>query len=320
MSNTGSSTQTMRAWTINAYGEPMRLRDLPLPRPGPNDVLIRMHGAEVGEWDERVRNGKWPMERPFPLALGLAGSGTVTSVGKDVTGFKEDDPVYAYSYPLYDNGAWAEYMLVPESYAAPPPPVLELARAGATPIAGLIAHETLIDILDVRKDEVVLITAAFGGVGHLAVQLARHLEARVIALASHRHAEFVAALDPDTVIDYTAVPSLKEAIHSEYPKGVDKALNGVAGDDANQLMWVMRDGGHIVDLAGAITARRPGVRIDSGYVPRADGARLELVSDLIDEEILRVEIHELFPFDRAPDALAKVLAGQAPGKIGIRIR
>jgi NADPH:quinone reductase-like Zn-dependent oxidoreductase len=309
----------MRAWTINAYGEAMRISELPLPRPGPGDVLMRMHGAEVGDWDELVRTGEWPMERPFPLVLGLAGAGTVTSVGKDVQRFKEDDPVYAYSYPLHDNGAWAEYMLVPESYAAPPPPNLELARAGAVPIVGLTAHETLLDILDVRKEEVVLITAASGGVGHLAVQLAGHLGAHVVATTSRRNIEFVEALGAETVVDYTS-EDVVQAIHVRYPKGVNKALNGVRGDAANRYVEVMAGGGHMVDLPGSITARRPDVRIDSDYVVRGDGARLELVSDLIDAGTLRVEVIEEIPFERAPDALEKVLTKHVAGKLAIKIR
>ena len=120
MSKRGTRKATMRAWAINAYGGPerMQIMELPVPEPGPDDVLIRMAGAEVGDWDILVRDGSWPMGRPFPLVLGLAGSGTVAALGDKVTGFDEDDPVYAYSYPLYDNGAWAEYMLVPSSYAA----------------------------------------------------------------------------------------------------------------------------------------------------------------------------------------------------------
>lgn len=321
MTNTGSSNITMRAWAIGAYGKTPRIVELPLPRPGPGDVLIRMHGAEVGEWDERVRRGEWPMERSFPLVLGLGGAGTVTSAGKDVTVFNEDDPVYAYNYPLYDNGAWAEYMLVPETYAAPPPPNLELTRAGAVPAATMTAHEVLLDVLDVRKDEVVLITAAHGGIGHLAVQLVKHLEARVVAITNYPNVEFVAALGADTVLDRTQRDLLK-AIHTEYPKGVDKALNCVDDESANELIWAVRGGGHIVDLPGSISARRPDVRVDVGHIARADGARLNLISDLIDGGILRVEIEpvNIIPFEQAPRALDRVLTGQVPGKVALKIR
>ncbi len=161
-----------------------------------------MAGAEVGDWDILVRDGSWPMGRPFPLVLGLAGSGTVAALGRGATDFDEDDPVYAYSYPLYDNGAWAEYMLVPTSYAARAPASLDLTRAGGVPIVGLTAHETLTDILEVHRGDVVLITAAAGGVGHLAVQIASRLGGRVVGTASRRNEAFVRGLGAEAVIDY----------------------------------------------------------------------------------------------------------------------
>ena len=219
MSKRGTRKATMRAWAINAYGGPerMQIMELPVPEPGPDDVLIRMAGAEVGDWDILVRDGSWPMGRPFPLVLGLAGSGTVAALGDKVTEFGEDDPVYAYSYPLYDNGAWAEYMLVPTSYAARAPSSLDLTRAGGVPIVGLTAHETLTDILEVHRGDVVLITAAAGGVGHLAVQIASRLGGRVIATASRRNEAFVRGLGAEAVIDYQS-EDLLEAIRSRYPR------------------------------------------------------------------------------------------------------
>jgi NADPH:quinone reductase-like Zn-dependent oxidoreductase len=321
MANTGSSNITMRAWAIGAYGAAPQIIELPLPRPGPGDVLIRMHGAEVGAWDERVRKGEWRMERPFPLVLGLGGAGTVTSVGKDVTVFNEDDPVYAYNYPLYDNGAWAEYMLVPETYAAPPPPVLDLARAGAVPVAAMTVHEALVDVLDVRKDEVVMITAAHSDIGHLAIQLAKHMEAKVVAITNHPNVEFVTALGADTIFDRIQRDLIK-GIHTVYPKGVNKALNCLDDPVADELIWAMCGGGHLLDLTGAISARRPDVRVDVGHVARGDGARLNLISDLIDGGILRVEIEpiNIIPFEQAPKALDRALTGQVPGKIALKIR
>jgi NADPH:quinone reductase-like Zn-dependent oxidoreductase len=308
----------MRAWAIDAYGEPMRVMELPVPTPGPNDVLIRMHGAEVGDWDEAVRTGEWPMEHPFPLALGLAGFGVVASVGKDVTRVSGDDRVYAYSYPLYNNGAWAEYMLVPESYVAVVPPALDLVRMGAVPIAALTAHEALFDVLDVRKGDVVLVTAASGGVGHFAVQIAASLGAHVIASTSRHNYEFVRELGAERVIDYTS-EDVERVVRATYPDGVDKVLNGVAGPAANSMVGTLRDGGHMVDLPGSITAKRPGIRVDSDFAVHADGARLGLIAGMVDDGLLRVEIEDIIPFDRARKALDKVLTKHVTGKIGLHI-
>jgi NADPH:quinone reductase-like Zn-dependent oxidoreductase len=312
--------KTMRAWAVEGYGEPITLMDLPIPETGPHELLIKMRGAEVGDWDELVRTGVWDMERPFPLVLGLAGAGIVDSVGADVRGFSEADRVYVYSYPLYDNGAWAEYMKVPDTYPAQAPKNLDLVRAGSLPIVGLTAHETLIDILQVQKDEIVLITAAAGGVGHLAVQIAAGLGAHVVATASRHSHDFVRSLGAETIIDYREVDDVAKAIREKYPQGVDKALNGIAGEEANEYVWALRDGGKMVDLPGSVTVERPLVEVISDYVVRADAARLKIVADMIDSGKLQLKIHDIVEFERAPVALDMVLTKHVHGKVALEIK
>ncbi|MGZ5598658.1 MAG: NADP-dependent oxidoreductase [Usitatibacter sp.] len=307
----------MRAWAITAYGENPLLRKLPVPALEGADILIRMHGAEVGDWDELVRNGRWPMRRPFPLVLGLAGAGRVSALGPDASRFRRHDPVYVYSYPLYNNGAWADYMLVPEAYVARPPATLTLPQAGAVPIVGLTAHEAIHDMLDVKRDDVVLITAAAGGVGHLAVQMAARLGAHVVAVAGTENVDFVRGLGAAWVIDHGR-EDVNRAILSRYPRGIPKALNGVPGDAANAYVEVMAAGGHLVDLPGEITATKPGVRVDSGYVVQADGPRLARLATMIDD-FLRVEFSGVFDFEHAPQALSRVLAKHVRGKLELRI-
>ena len=320
MSEVETARATMRAWAIDAYGGPerMQIRRLPVPEPGPGDVLIGMSGAEVGDWDILVREGEWPMGRPFPLVLGLAGAGAVAALGGEVAGFAEGDRVYAYSYPLYRNGAWAEFMLVPASYVARAPASLDLTRAGGVPIVGLTAHETLTDLLAVQRGDVVLITAAAGGVGHLAVQIASRLGAHVVATAGRRNHDFVRALGAEAVIDYTA-EDVVAAIRARYPDGVDKALNGVPGEEANRVVGTLRKGGRMVDLTGSVSVVSRDVRVDREYVVRADGDRLSRVARMIDDGWLKVEIQEFFPFERAPDALKMVQAKHVRGKIVLRI-
>jgi len=307
----------MRAWTVMAYGEKPVLRKLPVPAPKGADILIRMHGAEVGDWDDLVRNGGWPMNRPFPLVLGLAGAGRVSAHGPDVSHFRRDDPVFVYSYPLYDNGAWADYMLVPEAYVARAPETLTLPQAGAVPIVGLTAYEMIYEKLDVKKGDVVLITAAAGGVGHLAVQMAAHRGAHVVAVAGTQTVEFVRGLGAEWVIDHSR-EDVSRAILSRYPRGISKALNGVPGDAANTYVEVMASGGYLVDLPGEITAAKAGVRVDTSYVVQANGARLARLATLLDE-FLRVEFDEVFDFEHAPQALPRVLAKHVRGKLELRM-
>jgi NADPH:quinone reductase-like Zn-dependent oxidoreductase len=289
-----------------------------VPEPGPRDVLIRMIGAEVGDWDILVLEGEWPMGRPFPLVLGLAGAGTVQALGGEVTGFAEGDPVYVYSYPLYHNGAWAETMLVPASYVARAPRPIDLKLAGGVPIVGLTAHETVRDILAVDRGDVVLITAAAGGVGHVAVQIAARLGARVVATASRRNHDFVRSLGAEAVIDYTT-EDVVEAVRDLYPDGVDKALNGVSGDAADQAVATLRQGGKMVDLTGSVSVVPPGVSVDREYVVRADGARLARLTRMIDDGLLKVEVQDVIPFEHAPDALEVVKRKHVRGKIVLAI-
>ena len=318
MTNTETPDNPMRAWAIGAYGEPIRLISLPVPKPGPHDVLIRMHSAETGHWDERVRNGEWRMQRPFPLVLGLAGAGTIAAVGAEVMNFAVDDPVYAYSYPLYDNGAWAEYMLVSDSYVSRAPALLELSRAGAVPIVGLTAYETVIDILNVHSGDVVLITNAAGGVGHVALQIATGLGANVVATASPRNHEFVRALGAVAVFDSLTMKVVK-MIRARYRAGVNKALNCISVEAADPMALALAEGGHMIDLTGSVTVSPPGVRIDADYVARGDGARLARVASMIDTGQVGVVFKAMMPFERAPDALALAGDKHMRGKIGLRI-
>jgi NADPH:quinone reductase-like Zn-dependent oxidoreductase len=320
MSSTASFPATMRGWAIRAYGEKMVLMDdLPVPAPGPRDVLIQMRSAEVGDWDELVRTGEWDMQRPFPLILGLAGAGRIAAVGAAVTAFSVNQDVYAYSYPLHDNGAWAEFMLVPETYVAPIPASLTPVEAGGVPIVGLTAHETLTDVLHVSQGDVVLVNAAAGGVGHIAVQLASGLGAQVVAAASRRNHDFVAGLGAAAVIDYDATGDVAQAIRDQYPGGVDKALNCVSGKAANDYVAALKDGGKMVDLPGAVSVQRAGVNIVSDYVVRGNGARLAEVTRLLDTGALRLVVQEIVPFDEAQRALDLALAHHVRGKVVLQI-
>src|SRR5712671_442252 len=308
----------MRAWAIRAYGEPMQELELPVPRPKARDLLIHMQGTEVGDWDELVRTGEWPMERPFPLVLGLAGAGTVAAAGNDARPFAEGDLVYAYSYPLYDNGAWAEYMVVPHSYAAFSPQILSPVHAGAVPIAGLTAHETLNKVLQVKNGETVLITAAAGGVGHLAVQIAAGLGAHVVATASRRNHDFLRQLGARTLIDYTS-EDVVAAVRAKWPGGVDKVLNGVTGAAARQALLALRKGGRMVDLPGELTDVPPDIEVISDYVVRADGDRLGRLATMMDYGELKIHVDAVYSFDAAPKALARVLEKHVRGTLALAL-
>jgi NADPH2:quinone reductase len=321
MATTVASTETMRGWAINGYGAEMVLMDdLPVPTPGPHDVLIRMRSAEVGIWDELVRTGACDVARPFPLVLGLGGAGSIAALGAQVKDFAEGEYVYACSYPLADNGSWAEYMLVPDNYVARVPTSIAPMEAGGLPVAGLSAHESLIDLLGIKEGESVLVSAGAGGVGHIAVQIASLFGARVGATASRRNRDFLADLGAEAVIDYTEADDLSKAIRAVFPGGVDKVLNCVRGEDANDYVWALKDGGTMVDLSGSVSVDRPAVKIISDHVVRGNGARLAALARLFDDGALQVAMHDIVPFADAQDALDEVLTGHVRGKVVLRIR
>jgi NADPH:quinone reductase-like Zn-dependent oxidoreductase len=239
-------------------------------------------------------------------------------VGNDARPFAEGDLVYAYCYPLYDNGAWAEYMVVPHSCAAFSPEVLSPVHAGAVPIVGLTAHETLNKVLEVKSGETVLITAAAGGVGHLAVQIAAGLGAHVVATASGRNHEFLRGLGARTLIDYTK-EDVVAAVRERWPAGVDKILNGVTGEAARQALRALRDGGRMVDLPGELSDIPPGVEVITDYVVRADGDRLGRLATMIDYGELKIHVDAVYSFEAAPKALARVLEKHVRGTLALAL-
>lgn len=334
--NTQTTTgrKLMDAWAIHRFADFKRdnallsHEKLPLPpKVEPHDVLIRMHGAEVGDWDALVANGEWSVERSFPIVLGLAGAGTIVEVGKSVVDLQKSDLVYTYNHPLshrgcpsaHHNGAWAQYMLVPFDRVALAPTSLDLTHAGAVPIIGSTAHETIVDILRVVRNHVVLITAAAGGVGHLAVQIAARRGAQVIAIAGRRNHEFLRGLGAAMTIDYKEADFV-EVVRRAFPAGVDKALNGVEGETANKVVQVMTPIGHVVDLTGTATAKLPDGRVDTEYVVRPDRRRLTELAQMLDGGELKLEVSRVAPFADASAALAEVLGKHVRGVVALGIR
>src|SRR6266403_1745654 len=160
--------KTMRTAAIDRFGGPevLRLHTLPAPLPGPSEVLIKVHTAGVGSWDAGIRGG-WSPPRTrikFPYVLGYEGSGTVVSLGSRIHRFKIGDQVYSYSWANPKGGFYAEYVSVPAEKVAPLPKHLDLFHAGAIPITGLTSLQGVDDVLELKRDEYILIHGASGGV------------------------------------------------------------------------------------------------------------------------------------------------------------
>ena len=180
-----SIPQVMKAAAIDRFGGPavLKLKSLPVPRPKARDVLIRLETAGIGVWDPEVRAGdvEFGPKRKFPRIIGNDGAGTVVAVGSAVKRFKVGDRVYAYAY---EGGFYAEYVAVPANDVARVPPGLSPREAGALGADGITALLGLDDTLRLKKGETVMIFGASGGIGHIAVQLAKRIGAKVLAVAS----------------------------------------------------------------------------------------------------------------------------------------
>jgi NADPH2:quinone reductase len=179
---------SMKAAAIARFGPPsvLTLHTLPVPQPGPREILIAVHTAGVGSWDDSIRDGSWkpPGRSRFPLVPGTDGAGIVAAKGSRVTRFRIGDRAYAYAAANAKGGFYAEYVAIDERKAGQPPDRLDLVQAGGGAATGLTALQGIDRVLKVRKGETVLVFGASGAVGTLAVQFARRRGCRVLATAS----------------------------------------------------------------------------------------------------------------------------------------
>jgi NADPH2:quinone reductase len=222
--------KTMRAVALDRFGGPevLRVQTIPVPEVGPDEILIEIEAAGVGPWDPSEREGElaqWSGIAPkFPYIPGSDGAGTVVAVGKEVRGFREGDSVYALSFVNPKGGFYAEYTAVKTDGASLIPGDLTIEQAGAMPVDAITALRGLDDLLNLQAGESVLILGASGGVGHLAVQLAKRMGARVFAVASGDDGvEFVRRLGADAVVDGHKDDVIAVA-HEFAPDGLDAAL------------------------------------------------------------------------------------------------
>ncbi|HET9982940.1 MAG TPA: NADP-dependent oxidoreductase [Longimicrobiales bacterium] len=309
--------ETMTAVGIEHYGKRDRLEvmEMPVPVPAPGEVLVRVHGAGVGIWDVGVRRGEWDMERPLPLVLGLEASGVVFRTGSEDSAFHEGDAVIAYLYPLPYQGAYAEYVLLPERYLAAAPKGLDLVEAAALPVAGTTAHLVLTDILQLQPGETLLVTAAAGGVGTLAVQMARELGAHVVATAgSESSRDYLGELGVEEIVDYRH-EDWPDRVRAAHPEGVDAVLDAAGGKTGERALEALRDGGRLAELTADAPSNPPrGIRVLT-VAAVADAERLALVSRMVEEGRLQVRVQRVLPLREAAHAHEVVEKGHVHGKV-----
>jgi NADPH:quinone reductase-like Zn-dependent oxidoreductase len=309
----------MRAARIHSYGDPTgdKITQAPRPEPGRGQVLVRVKASGVNPLDWMVAEGaarSW-LDHRLPLTLGWELAGTVEKLGADVVRFKPGDEVFGM-IDLLGNGADAEFAVAEEKALAIKPRALDFPGAAATPIGALTAHQALFDAAELRAGQTVLIHAAAGGVGSMAVQLAKAHGARVIGTASGtEHINLIRQLGCDEAIDYTAIR------FEDHVRDLDVVLDPVSADSQRRSFGVLKKGGILVALTEEPRqdlARKSGVRATMIGV-RPDGARLADIGKIIDDGKLRPLVQAVLPLEQAKKALELSRNRHVAGKIVLTI-
>ncbi|PFG70798.1 NADPH:quinone reductase-like Zn-dependent oxidoreductase [Pseudomonas poae] len=331
----------MKAFLIDRYGKHQgRLAEVPDPEPGIHDVLVKVHASSVNQLDSKISKGEFKLILPyrFPLIMGNDLAGVVVRVGSGVRTFKPGDEVYARP-PDARIGGFAELIAIEESALALKPNNTSMEQAAALPLVALTAWQVLVETARVKKGQKVFIQAGSGGVGSIAIQLAKHLGAFVATTTSTANVEWVKALGADVVIDYTQ--QNVENLLRDY----DVVLNSLGPAELEKSLRILKPGGQLISISGPPTAefareqklswglgwimrllssgirrkaRRQGV--DYGFVfMRASGAQLQKITALVESGTITPVIDRTFPLEATAEALSYVERGRAKGKVVIKV-
>jgi len=308
----------MRAVIQTSVGGPdvLFVAEQPDPSPKPGEVLIRVKAAGINPVDGAVRGGFYQLLGEPPFILGWDISGTVAALGAGVTAFEVGDDVFGMPRFPKQAGAYAELAAAPADEIAAKPAAIDHAHAAALPLAGLTAWQGLVRHGGLQAGQRVLIHAGAGGVGHLAVQIAKARGAYVIATASPDKLDFVRSLGADEVIDYTRDDFTGKV------GNVDLVLDPIGGDHADQSLGILRDGGVLVSLLNVHDATRAkasarGVRVERmSVVPDREG--LVELARLVDAKKLTPHVTKAFPLDQVGAAHA-FLATRPIGKVVLTV-
>lgn len=310
--------KTMKAVSIYSYGGPEVLvyEDAPRPHPDAGEVLVRVHAAGINPVDWKIREGhlKEMLHHTFPLVLGWDLSGVVEALGSGIIRLKVGDEVFSRP-DISRDGAYAEFIVVKESDLALKPKSIDHIHAAALPLAGLTGWQTLFDAGGLSAGQRVLIHAAAGGVGHVAVQLAKWKGAHVIGTATAKNHEFLRKLGVDQVIDYNT-ERFEEAVEP-----VDLVLDTIGGDTQERSWKVLKRGGILVSIVSppkAEVAKEHGVR-QAFVFTQPNAVQLAEIAKLADAEKLKVIVETILPLSDATRGQELSQRGHGKGKIVLRV-
>ncbi|HMO09456.1 MAG TPA: NADP-dependent oxidoreductase [Paracoccaceae bacterium] len=332
----------MKAFVVDKYQKkgPIRLADIPEPQVGADDVLVRIHATAINLLDSKIRDGEFKLFLPYkpPFILGHDLAGTIVRVGANVRGFKAGDEVYARPRD-HRTGTFAETIAVDQADVAMKPASLTMEQAASIPLVGLTAWQALVEVGRVKPGQKVFIQAGSGGVGTIAIQLAKHLGATVATTTSAANVDLVRSLGADVVIDY------KRQDFEQVLSGYNLVLNSQDAGTLAKSLNVLKPGGQLISISGPPDvpfaqalklnvllrfvmrllsrgalkkAKARGVGYSFLFM-RADGAQLAQIAKLIDAGVIRPVVDKVFPFAQTDQALAYVETGRAKGKVVVKV-
>jgi NADPH2:quinone reductase len=309
----------VKAIAIQSFGGPetLAIMDVPQPKPGAGEVLIRTVAAGVNPVDWKMREGSLArLPHAFPLIPGWDVAGVVEELGEGCHRFRKGERVFAYARkPFLQWGTYAECVAVPERHVAAMPANFLFEEAAAVPCAALTAHQALTRA-GLAPGATLLVLNGSGGVGHFALQLARIAGARALATAGPRNQEFVLSQGAEGAIDHTR-DDLVAAVKARFPEGADVVLDAIGGDPLARALDAVRPGGIVVSVVGpldpsAVAAR--GARFER-ISSEPSGEQLELFAAHAKRKTLRPHVETIYPLEKAAQAQEESRAGHVRGKL-----
>lgn len=311
----------MKAAQITDYGGPDVMKtvtDAPKPVPKEGEVLVEVYAAGLNPFDWKVREGylKESLPLKMPAILGGDLAGLVVELGPGVSGFLVGQEVYGMANAAGGHGSYAEFAPVKATQLAGKPLSINFAAAAALPLAGVSAYQALVGHMDLQVDQKILIHGGAGGIGSLAVQIAKSIGAYVAATAAGAEADFVKSLGADEVIDYQTQD------FSKLLAGYDAVFDTIGGETNVKSYGVLKPGGSLVSMVQPPDEQ---LVVHSGVKytlqsSRATQERLQKLTALVDGGKLRVQVDKIFPLTQAAEALEYLKSGHPRGKVVIKIK
>ncbi|SMC62880.1 NADP-dependent oxidoreductase [Pedobacter nyackensis] len=333
----------MKAFIVQKYDKKgvLKLTDISVPIIKEDEVLVEIHAAGLNLLDAKIKSGEFKLILPYklPLILGHDVAGIITQVGTKVIQFKVGDEIYS-RVADFNIGTFAEYIAIKEDDVAFKPNNITMEEAASVPLVALTAWQSLVEKANLKKGQKIFIQAGSGGVGTIAIQLAKHLGATVASTASEKSFEMLKELGADVLIDY------KKEDFEVILKDYDVVLNSQDTQTLEKSLRILKPGGKAISISGPPTPefakaigaswfvkmilsflsygiRKRAKKIDVDYsflFMRADGKQLQEISKLIKQNVIRPVVDKVFPFDQINEALEYVETGRAKGKVVVKIK